>query len=297
MGIRKENQRKTRTKFLLLASLGVFSLGALPSCKTVAEDIIPDLILIANECERQPYNWVTEEDNPYALPIDNHYGTYADGYDIQVAKMIEEYLGKEVVIIQSQWESLITDLQYGAVTLIVGGLTDTEVRREVIDFTDEYYRAEMVFITQKDVADRYEGQILDEAGFLEFIKDQTIVSMVATITDDMLAYFEERYGLIRGTPLQTGNDCAMDVSSGTAFACFDEMTSAATYVNSFDNLGYVRFDQNLFLQSGRFERYGVSIGIRKGMNKLKDALNGFLSTFSSEERETLMNEAIERSGI
>lgn len=291
-----KNHRKTRTKGLIFASFGVLLLGSLPSCSHTVEDIIPDLLLIANECERQPYNWVTDESNPNALPIDNHYGTYTDGYDVDIAKIIRDTLNVEVAIIQVQWESIITDLQYGAVDLVVGGMTDTPERREVIAFTDEYYKSEMVMVTQKDVAERYEGQVLDEEAFAAFVKDQTVISMLATICDDITVYFAEKYGLHRGTPLPTSADCALDIHSGVAFGYLEEYTSAAVLEKSYDNIGIVHFDQDLFAKEPQFGSYGVSIGLRKGMNKLKDALNDMLADLSLEKRDELMYAAIERSG-
>ena len=79
-----------------------------------------DVIRIGLECAYVPFNWVAEE-SEYTLPIANHAGSFADGYDIQIAKKISSELSKKVEIVQTKWESLITDRQMGAIDAIVAG--------------------------------------------------------------------------------------------------------------------------------------------------------------------------------
>lgn len=39
------------------------------------------------------------------MPIEGG-GGYADGYDVQIAKLIAEGLGKELVIVKTEWDGL-----------------------------------------------------------------------------------------------------------------------------------------------------------------------------------------------
>jgi putative lysine transport system permease protein len=63
-------------------------------------------LYVGLECNYAPFNWTESSANDYTLPIANHAGSYADGYDIQIAKLLAEKTGKKVEIVQTVWESL-----------------------------------------------------------------------------------------------------------------------------------------------------------------------------------------------
>jgi ABC-type amino acid transport substrate-binding protein len=272
-----------------LALLGLVA-GALCSCGNSGNK---DTIRIGLECAYIPFNWVAKNPGEFTLPIQNHPGTYADGYDIQIAKRLSKELGKEVEIVQTKWESLITDLQMNSIDAIIAGMTDTETRRLQISFTDEYYRSELVLVTSASVASRYEGTVsVEEFGAL--VSGQNIVSQIATVTDDVIDTFASEYGARHVTPVATFALAAQDVINGSAFAMTAELPVAISISNKLSGLGIVHFDQEV-LGETRSE-LGVSIGVRKNDTTLLNNLNSVLSKISKTDRESLMNAAVERSG-
>lgn len=286
--MRLNKKFKTILPITLLGLLSAF----LPSCSHYYEDIIPDVLLIGDELEYQPYGWTTNaETEGYTMPIDNHYGSYAEGYDPRMGLLLGQLLGVEVRMIQTPWESIITDLQFGAIDLIMTGMTDTPERREVIDFTDDYYFSEMALVLKKDIADQYDHK-LNEEELEALIKDKVVISGIYTIADDIIGDFADRYGAIHAVPLPNNSDCATDVSFGSSFAFLAEYTICATVANSYSDLSIVRFDQSII---GDQYNLGVSIGIRKGMTKLKTAINDALKLISQETREQIMLESIRRA--
>ena len=46
------------------------------------------VLTIAMECAYAPYNWSQSDDSNGAVPISNVPGTYANGYDVMIAKQI-----------------------------------------------------------------------------------------------------------------------------------------------------------------------------------------------------------------
>lgn len=54
-----------------------------------------DKIRIGMEAAYAPYNWQVSEASEYTIPIDNVQGAYADGYDVQIAKIVCKALGGE----------------------------------------------------------------------------------------------------------------------------------------------------------------------------------------------------------
>jgi putative lysine transport system substrate-binding protein len=52
-----------------------------------------DKIRIGMEAAYAPYNWQVSEASEFTIPIDNVQGAYADGYDVQIAKIVCKALG------------------------------------------------------------------------------------------------------------------------------------------------------------------------------------------------------------
>ena len=54
-------------------------------------------LVVGMECNYAPFNWTVTEESDTTMPIENASG-YADGYDVQIAKMIAEELGMDLQI-------------------------------------------------------------------------------------------------------------------------------------------------------------------------------------------------------
>lgn len=61
------------------------------------------------------------------------------GIDIDIANYIAEKLGVEMEIQDMQFSALVPTLQSGRADLIISGISPTEERLEVLDFSDSYY--------------------------------------------------------------------------------------------------------------------------------------------------------------
>ena len=270
--------------------LMAFSAIALASCGGTSTN--DDVIRIGLECAYVPFNWVAKGESEFTLPIKNHAGSFADGYDIQIARRIAAETGKKVEIVQTNWEALITDLQMNSIDAIIAGMTDTEVRRQQISFTEEYYRSELVLIASSEVSSSYEDA-LSAAEFEDLISGQNVVSQVSTVTDEVIDVFASDYGARHVTPVATFALAAQDVVNGSAFAMTAELPVARSIVAQYSNLGIVHIDQEI-LGEYRAE-LGVSIGVRKNDEALRGNLNNVLAKISSEERVNLMEGAVARS--
>ncbi len=279
-------QKKT---VAFLAALPVLAL--LSGCSST--EVTNDVLVVGMEVNYAPFNWAESEENEYTLPVQNAAGVYADGYDVQIAKRLGEILDRDVQIVRTAWESLIPDLQYGTINLVIAGMTDTEERRLSVDFSDEYYRSELVLVTQSQYSDPYEGTTLDEETFASFVSNQIIVSQSNTVTDDVIDTFASEYGAIHANPVDSFALAATDVSNGSAFAMTAELPVANSIVSSFDNLGIVHMDQEI-LGEARSE-LGVSIAIQQGNDELLEDVNYALGLIDEDERTELMEAAVIRS--
>ena len=56
------------------------------------------------------------------IPIDNVRGAYADGYGVQIAKIVCKALGGEYVAVKQSFSGLIDSLNNGQIDLITPGI-------------------------------------------------------------------------------------------------------------------------------------------------------------------------------
>ncbi len=71
------------------------------------------------------------------------------GYDYEVAKLLAEKMGVELRITDVYGDARVSLLQSGQLDLVIGNMTVTEARAEVIDFTDPYFKTGLRIIYQK----------------------------------------------------------------------------------------------------------------------------------------------------
>ena len=109
---------------------------------------------ISMECGYDPFNWTQMTNANGAVLISGTTNQYANGYDVQIAKYIAAELGMELVIVKNEWDSLIPAVQSGAVDGIIAGMSPTAERKAEIDFSDCYYRSDLVIIYKKSAENK-----------------------------------------------------------------------------------------------------------------------------------------------
>ncbi|MBQ6823149.1 MAG: transporter substrate-binding domain-containing protein [Clostridia bacterium] len=72
------------------------------------------------------------------------------GIDAEIAAAIAEKLGKELVIENVDFDSIIIGVQEGKYDFAMAGLTVTEDRKEQVDFTETYATGKQVIIVKND---------------------------------------------------------------------------------------------------------------------------------------------------
>ncbi|MCQ2428285.1 MAG: transporter substrate-binding domain-containing protein [Clostridia bacterium] len=110
---------------------------------------------VAMECAYEPFNW-TDLNTPTAGAVEIYdqngnvrANSYANGYDIQIAKYVANKLGMKLEVYAIEWDSLLPAVQAGTVDAIIAGMSPTEERAKEIDFTNVYYSSNLVIIYKK----------------------------------------------------------------------------------------------------------------------------------------------------
>jgi len=192
-----------------------------------SDDANKETLIVGLECNYSPFNWTETSENDFTYPINGKVGEYAEGYDVQVAKFIANDLNMNLQIIKMDWESLVPALQNDTINAVIAGMTDTQERRESIDFTDEYYRSELVLVTRKGSQYDTNGEMADLANY----KDARFVSQVSTVTNDIIDTWVTDYGVKHLNPMDTFATCAIAVKSNNADVMTAELPVATAIVN------------------------------------------------------------------
>ena len=106
-----------RISAILLALMLVLSLPAFAFADSAPHfdelNYLNGQLRVGMECAYAPNNWQESEASDTNVPIENVTGAYADGYDVQWARIIADYLGLELVIVKMDWDGLIPALNEG----------------------------------------------------------------------------------------------------------------------------------------------------------------------------------------
>ena len=68
-----------------------------------------DAFVVGMEAGYPPFNWTQNDDSNGTVKIDGADG-YANGYDVQMAQKVADGLGKELVIVKTEWDGLVPAL-------------------------------------------------------------------------------------------------------------------------------------------------------------------------------------------
>ena len=278
-----------RITAIVLAMLMMLALSATAFAESTVPSGVEDGVLtIAMECAYAPYNWTQGDDSNGAVPIANVPGSYANGYDVMIGKMICEANGWELEVIQSDWDSLVPGVQTGTFDAVIAGQSMTAERAEQVDFAGPYFYATIVCLTKADSPYASATSIADLAG-------ASCTAQIATIWyDTCLPQIE---GANMMTAAETAPAMLMALETGMVdFVCTD-MPTAQGAVAAYPDMVILDFSGTdgdfQFTEEERAENVNIGVSLMKGNNELREAIDSVLSEMSAEDFNELMAQAIE----
>lgn len=185
---------------------------------------------IGMECGYAPFNWTQQDDSNGAVAIEG--GGYANGYDVQIAKQVAEGLGKELVIVKTEWDGLVPAVQSGVIDGIIAGMSPTAERKEKIDFTDNYYVSDLVIVVRADSEYANATSIQDFAG-------ATLTAQLNTFHDTVIDQIE---GVEHATPMTDFPAMRVALESGIIDGYVSERPEGISAAAANDAFVYVGFE-------------------------------------------------------
>jgi polar amino acid transport system substrate-binding protein len=77
------------------------------------------------------------------------------GFDIEIAKVIAEKLGVELVITDMKFDGLLAAMNANKVDFIISGMTPTEERSKSVDFSEPYYNPYQTILVLDEMKDTF----------------------------------------------------------------------------------------------------------------------------------------------
>lgn len=235
---------------------------------------------VGMEAAYAPYNWQATEETEFTIPIENVSGAYADGYDVQITKMIAEGLEMEPVAVKLEWDGLIEALGQGQIDLIIAGMTATPERAESIDFTDPYYVGTYGLMVQK-------GSAYENATSIQDFTGAAVLGQKDTLLDDVI---DEIEGVNHLSPVPTVPDQISNLLAGSCDAITFDVGNMQSMTDAHPELVGLVFDEG----KGFSEEVPVNVGISKGQDEIVAKMNEILAGISEDDRQDIWAAAVER---
>ena len=237
-------------------------------------------IVVGMECAYAPYNWASPEESEFTVPIEG--GLFADGYDVQIAKVIAEGLGVELEIKAMEWDGLIPALEAGQIDMIIAGMSPTDERKLSIDFSDTYFDSNLVMVVKAGSAYASADDIQDFAG----------AKITGQLNTFHYAVIDQITGVQKQTALADFAALIQSLNSGAIDGYVCEKPGAISAVDANPGFTFVEFADGKGFVCDPAES-AISVGLRKD-SSLTAEVNEILAGITKTAREALMDAAIAR---
>ena len=204
-------------------------------------DASANTIKFGTNAEFPPFEYVT---------TNGVIGQY-DGIDMAIAKEIGAQNGKEAVIENMEFDSLLIALQNGQIDATIAGMTVTEDRAASVDFSIPYYEATQVMVVDqnsdiKSAADMADKKIVVIQGYTG-----------ETCVQDM-GYSYEAF--------KKGTEAVLELENGKCDVVVIDSATAQKYVKDNPDLKIVEDNE-------AFEAEEYAIAVKKGNAELLGSVN------------------------
>ncbi|MEH7235416.1 transporter substrate-binding domain-containing protein [Bacillus sp. JJ1562] len=224
-----------------------------------------------------PFNWTQNDDSNGAVKIDGS-KEYAGGYDVEIAKKVAEGLGKELVIVKTEWDGLVPALQSGKIDAIIAGMSPTAERKEAIDFSDTYYTSNLVMVVKK--GSKYENATS--------IQDFNSAKVTAQLNTFHYSVIDQIEGVEKKTAMDNFPAMRVALESGIIDGYVSERPEGISASSANENFVMVEFDEGFKTSA---DDTAIAVGLQKG-SELTDKINEILAGISEEEQTSIMDSAI-----
>jgi polar amino acid transport system substrate-binding protein len=251
--------KKGLSVFALLFVIGfTMFLGGCTSSNVftyIIDESYDKFIVMGTSADYAPYEWPMNVDEVQTIV----------GIDIEIGKAIAKELGMNLKVVNKGFDYLLDDLSSGKVDFVIAGMTPTDARAEIVDFSNIYYEAHQVILVQTESVSTFTTlESLNSASI-------RIAAQMGAIQQDLA---EENFPLSQKVYLQAVPDLVLKLTQGLVEAVVLEQPVAEGYVTNIEGLSI------LDLQIGELDG-GSAVAVEKGNADLLASINIVLAELIS----------------
>lgn len=251
-------------KAVSLVSVSILSMGMLVGCgssQTTSANGTPESSADASSEVAQSDNVIVMGTNAEFEPFEYRDGLEITGFDVEIAQKIAEKLGKELVVEDMAFDSLILALNSDKVDFIAAGMTATDERKTQVDFSDAYFSSQQMIIVKAD------NTTITTAEDLVGKK----VGVQLGTTGDLFVSGTE--GIAEVAQFQAGTQAIMDLKNGKIDAVVIDAEPAKKMIAG---------QSDLKLLDAPFVEEEYAIAVKKGDNEVLTAINETLADIKAD---------------
>jgi len=242
-----------------------------------------DEFRVGMECDYAPFNWTQAKEDTFTVPIES--GAFAGGYDVEIAKLIADGLGKKLVIVKIEWDGLSPAVQSGRIDAIIAGMSPTDERKASIDFSDLYYESELVIVVRKDSPYANAGSLSDFTG----------AKITGQLNTFHYSVIDQIPGVSKETAMETFPAMIVALQSGRIDGYVSERPGAISAAASSPDIMYIEFAAGNGFEAS-VDDTAIAVGLKKGSDQTDD-INKIIAGITKEKREQLMLDALQNQPI
>ncbi|NMB24815.1 MAG: transporter substrate-binding domain-containing protein [Firmicutes bacterium] len=232
---------------------------------------------VGMEADYPPFNWTQMTADNGGAKIDGS-PEYAGGYDVEIAKRIAKGLGKELVIVKTEWDGLTPSLTSGKIDAIIAGMSPTENRKLTIDFSDNYYESDLVIVVKS-------GSEYENATSIQDFSGAKITAQLNTFHYEVI---DQINGVVKETAMDNFPAMRVALQSGFIDGYVSERPEGVSAESANKDFKMVEFREG-FITSP--DDTSIAVGVKKD-SPLTAKINEILKGISAEERLRIMDDAI-----
>lgn len=185
------------------------------------------------------------------------------GADVELAKAIAAELGKELEIVDMNFDFLLPQVEEGKIDFVIASINVTPDRLKQADFSDVYYASKHVVLIKKDMESTYTS--------VESFKGKTLAAQAGSIQEGQLKdYFANSEHVI----LKKVPDEVAQLKNNKVDGVVLEYDVAMGYANQHEDLVVAPFVVE--------EATGAAVGVKKGNTELLEAINKVIEKTSAD---------------
>jgi len=237
-------------KLLVLLTL----ISLLASCLLACEQEDTDSLRVGMDLRFYPFTGMDSTGKPAGLEVD-------------IAKALGDYLGQEVVLINTEFPMLIPALQNGEIDVVIGSMSITEDREKTVDFSKPYLYDKVVALVNKDYAEK--NGIDDDLAVEDFfkIKDTRYIGITGSIAVSIPASYGFNVQAVTSEAV-----AEREIVTGGA----DVLVGAYTLYGMHHNN-----KQTTLMYKRAIEASSIGMAVKEGNHQLLDDINSFIDQMES----------------